>query len=350
MHTRLSTVLAVAALAAPGLHAQVERDHGRQHDGAGELRLVAVGETDWPLTSRRDNWLHPEGLRGIEVVGDAALEVTVGARLGDHGLKLRRDEEHGRQVLDVDDALRKAWTEHGRLSLSVQGREDRPRRYELRAIPSGLPPAADCGRVTLVQRHEAALPGSNGWLLLSIDDITRRQTLTGLRTAEGEVIVDTVSLGAGDEVAFRFAGKRYVLRLAKLVNLLIGDDWAEFELREHGVSERWKIDRLLAWLEHEEGVRFVREGKEYDGRRAAQHLRTKYEAAKDRVTTLEAFLTDIAAKSSTTGNAYRVRVSDDETVGAEAWFRDHLGEALAPPKEAAGTPGTGVQRGFREGR
>lgn len=85
-------------------------------------------------------------------------------------------------------------------------------------------------RITVIQRRSKAIPGSNKTITVRLGDITQRQVLTTVRGFLGEPIVDTVSLREGDVVPLQLSGARYYLKLVELRNLVIGDDFAVFEV------------------------------------------------------------------------------------------------------------------------
>ncbi len=85
-------------------------------------------------------------------------------------------------------------------------------------------------RITVIQRQIKAIPGSNKTITVRLGDITQRQVLTSVHGFLGETIVDTVSLREGDVVPLQLSGNRYYLRLVELRNLVIGDDFAVFEV------------------------------------------------------------------------------------------------------------------------
>jgi uncharacterized short protein YbdD (DUF466 family) len=71
-------------------------------------------------------------------------------------------------------------------------------------------------------------------------------------------------------------------------------------------------------------VTFLRNGGEYDARKAADHLRLKLKTAGDQVKTAEEFIRLCGSKSSVSGEAYRIRFPDGTTLDAEAFFRKRL--------------------------
>ena len=103
-----------------------------------------------------------------------------------------------------------------------------------------------------------------------------------------------------------------------ILALVIGDTFAQ-ESREAD-----KIQYLISSVEALKGAKFIRNGKAYDARKAADHLRLKLKAAGDRVKTAEDFIRLCASKSSFSGEPYRIRFSDGVTMEAEVYFRNRL--------------------------
>jgi len=89
-------------------------------------------------------------------------------------------------------------------------------------------------------------------------------------------------------------------------------------------SEASRILYLISSVETLEGARFIRNGSEYDGQSAANHLRRKLRAAGDKVRTAEDFIELCASRSSMTGEPYLIRLPGGSTVKAEAFFRERL--------------------------
>jgi hypothetical protein len=112
--------------------------------------------------------------------------------------------------------------------------------------------------------------------------------------------------------------KKIPIGFLVLFALVIGDTFAQ-ESREAD-----KIQYLISSIEALNGAKFIRNGKAYDARRAADHLRLKLKAAGDRVKTAEDFIRLCASKSSISGEPYRIRFSDGSTVEAEVYFRNIL--------------------------
>ena len=103
-------------------------------------------------------------------------------------------------------------------------------------------------------------------------------------------------------------------------------------------GEGARIQYLISSVETLEGAKFLRNGREYDARTAADHLRLKLRVAGDQVKTADDFIRLCASKSSISGESYRIRFSDGTTVDAEVFFRNRL--AVRPVEGIATTDAT----------
>jgi hypothetical protein len=72
-------------------------------------------------------------------------------------------------------------------------------------------------------------------------------------------------------------------------------------------AEEARIKALISHVESLDHAKFVRNGKEYDAKSAAEFLRRKWEANRKSVHTAADFITTVATKSSTTGKPYLIR-------------------------------------------
>ena len=99
-------------------------------------------------------------------------------------------------------------------------------------------------------------------------------------------------------------------------------------------GEAAKIRYLIGSVEALQGVAFIRNGEEYDAKKAADHLRLKLKMAGERVKTAEDFIRLCGSKSSVSGEAYRMRLPDGTVMNAETFFRERLKAFVAgkPPR------------------
>jgi hypothetical protein len=112
--------------------------------------------------------------------------------------------------------------------------------------------------------------------------------------------------------------KRSLLWLPVLLCLLAGSAPAQDS------GEAARIRYLIESVETLQGATFIRNGGEYDAKKAADHLRLKLKAAGDRVKTAEDFIRLCGSKSSLSGEAYRIRFSDGTALDTETFFRNRL--------------------------
>jgi hypothetical protein len=275
------------------------------------------------------HWLSPDEVERIDVeAGDA--RVAVEATLGTTDCPFTR---HGERTfrLELDAGKRAAWQAAGELVVVVRAGGD-DETFRFRAIPDRLELERDVEEFAVAQRTAAEIPGTRGWLRVRIDDVTGGQVLLRVDTATGMPVVPRRSARDGDHVEVALGRERAVLHLRRLVNLLIGDDHAEFAVMPAARFAQSRIDALLARIAASDAV-FVREGRDHTGAEAAALLRAKLAAWPGREPpTLD--VDEIASRSSTTGNDYEVRLATGARVPARQWLLAEL-EAMRPRPGAA---------------
>jgi hypothetical protein len=86
-----------------------------------------------------------------------------------------------------------------------------------------------------------------------------------------------------------------------------------------------EIDYLLALI-GESGCEFYRNGTWYDSKRAADHLRSKFDllAGRDQIETAEDFIEKAATSSSMSGQQYKIRCGGAAPVTTREWLLDAL--------------------------
>lgn len=90
--------------------------------------------------------------------------------------------------------------------------------------------------------------------------------------------------------------------------------------------EQARIDFLIHGVETTSGVKFIRNGTEYDGAAAAKHLRMKLNYGGERLKTAEDFVKYCATESSMTHQKYKIRGTDGTTTDSAAYFEARLRE------------------------
>lgn len=89
-------------------------------------------------------------------------------------------------------------------------------------------------------------------------------------------------------------------------------------------AEQARIDRLIEAVGQNRQARFIRNGTEYEAADAAAFLHRKLDAFGSRVKTVHDFIEQIASKSTTTGEIYKVRLSDGHVVTSADFLRGEL--------------------------
>src|ERR1700694_3900379 len=105
--------------------------------------------------------------------------------------------------------------------------------------------------------------------------------------------------------------KNLVLKIIIILAIIAGTASAQDQI------EKKKIDFLIASVEGLQGAKFIRNGTEYNGKEAADHLRLKYKSAGDRVKTADDFIRLCASKSSMSGKPYKIKYSDGKIINSE---------------------------------
>lgn len=84
------------------------------------------------------------------------------------------------------------------------------------------------------------------------------------------------------------------------------------------MTETAKIEHLIRYVATLDGAVFVRNGTDYTPKDAAEHMRSKLQAAGRQITTAKQFIDLAASRSSLTGQEYRVRLKEGKTVTSQS--------------------------------
>jgi hypothetical protein len=189
---------------------------------------------------------------------------------------------------------------------------------------SGLPLT-----MTLMQRSTSQVPGADGVLSITLDDITRGQGMITILGRDGAAIAGPLSMKVEDTLAFEFGGVKYTVRINALNNSLVGEDFAEIVLdcpARNKLTEKEKIEKLISAIEALEGASFVRNGQSYSTDEAITHLRRKMESAGQQIKTVQDFIEQLASKSSLTGDEYMIRMPNGQAIKASDFLTQELGK------------------------
>jgi hypothetical protein len=84
-------------------------------------------------------------------------------------------------------------------------------------------------------------------------------------------------------------------------------------------AEQARIDWLLAEIRGCDAI-FIRNGKPYDGKQAASHLKSKLWWAGKRIQTAREFITGVASHSEESGKPYEIQRKDGTREPLEKWL------------------------------
>jgi hypothetical protein len=88
-------------------------------------------------------------------------------------------------------------------------------------------------------------------------------------------------------------------------------------------EEQAKIDWLLAEMKNADAI-FIRNGKEYNGEKAASHVKSKLWFAGKRVQTVREFIVGVASFSEETGKPYEICFKNGTQGPLEMWLLERL--------------------------
>ena len=91
-------------------------------------------------------------------------------------------------------------------------------------------------------------------------------------------------------------------------------------------NEQQKIDYLINSVSTMQGAVFIRNGTQYDGKKAAEHLRKKLDYAGEKIKTANEFIDQCATASWLSKRRYSIRFSDGHTRDSAAYFHSKLKE------------------------
>ncbi len=89
-------------------------------------------------------------------------------------------------------------------------------------------------------------------------------------------------------------------------------------------DEKARIEGLITHLAGLKNAGFIRNGKSYDAKDAAEFLRRKWQAKEKEIKTAEQFIEKVATFSGTTGRPYKIRFSDGREVKCGDYLKQQL--------------------------
>jgi len=303
---------------------------GNADDAKVRCLVRAANGTTTIVEAGTSAWLDPATVERIDLQGAGARQSACVARIGEIELPLSRRAEQGIWVLEGGPTLRERLQDEGAIEIEAR-LGSHSAVFAFAVVPGKLPLRDGRAQFVVQQRKSANVPGSNGWLVVHIDDITMGGVLLDVATADGKTVVPQQIVHEREAIEFALADERYVLVIEKLRNLLIGDDHAELRVERAAGFQQDLIALLIRAVGTSEDV-FVREGKDYPGAAAMQFLIARLGSHRGKAPTVDEFMDTMASQSSRTGEPYEVRRKDGTTVTMREWLQQARRELEAPAK------------------
>lgn len=115
------------------------------------------------------------------------------------------------------------------------------------------------------------------------------------------------------------------MKLLSIIVLFLLSFSITFGQTKHISTESEKIKFLLNELDKPgSNLKFIRNGDEFTGKEAKEHMEKKLKYAGDKIKTVDDFINHIATKSYITGNLYYVKLPDGTKIESAKWLRDAL--------------------------
>ena len=111
-----------------------------------------------------------------------------------------------------------------------------------------------------------------------------------------------------------------MIAIAMLFALLVLPTFAQQDVEQKKIT--YLIDSVAAL----QSATFIRNGSEYDAKRAADHMRLKLRFSGNRVKTAEDFITYCGTSSSMSGVKYTIRFRDGRVVDSATFLLGKLAE------------------------
>jgi len=146
------------------------------------------------------------------------------------------DGEKARLEVDADIAntIRRART--AKVAYVLEGSRKRA-VVELKVAPEQLDLPGEAGEITLAEYESGTVPGSEGYLIVSVGNIGGHRTLLSLRGADGRPFIRQTPVTLNSRKAFEYGKTRYVVEVKLLSQSVFGEDFAVLAIKKELVPE-----------------------------------------------------------------------------------------------------------------
>ena len=178
-----------------------------------------------------DGYLSTKIISGVQPDGNVILNLnqnlTFQLKLG--GLTVREAEKSIRDFLITKVETPKVTVQ---LYTIKKTEQDPPDVIEPKGRAPSLNLPSKSVEMTIMQREEQAIPGSDGSVRIRLGDITDGQVFISVVTADKDFLLQRTSISQGDNAGFSVGKKQYAIHVKELRNILIGQDFAKLIVSE----------------------------------------------------------------------------------------------------------------------
>lgn len=194
----------------------------------------------------------------------------------------------------------------------------------------------------LAQRTSATLPGTSGQISVGLGDITGGRVDVSVWHGDETTAITKMRMKAGNHLPITVGEHQRLLRLDRIENALVGEDYATLSIIEARPVAQTEHDKILRWMRAVEGLdgaKFIRNGSPHTPAETAKHLRKKLDAAGDWVRTAYDFLDGVASRSSLSGESHLVEYPDGRRIPAADCLRAELARIESGTGQGRKQPG-----------
>jgi len=180
----------------------------------------------------------------------------------------------------------------------------------LRAIPASLDLKQQSAKFTVYQRSLAWIPGAKDYYCLSLGDITAGQVLISISTADDKRVLERQSLRQGGTVNLTIGKVEYEILLSEMVNMLIGNDYAIFEIARKGFFLNRRVEKVIERVRNTD-LTIFRDDAKIEAGKLAEEIERTWKSKKDQIETYEQFVKKVLELEVKTGGITVERVAQD---------------------------------------
>ena len=191
--------------------------------------LLALGWTE--SSARPGPWLAPDHTKKVWFSCRAGAEATFSSG-GRRWRMMRAGEDEAsldvtKEIAETVRGAHGASVEYVVIDSGARGKID------MRVPPAALTLEEGANSVTIAENGTASVPGSDGYLEVSVGRIGGYQTLLALKGGDGRVFIRRTAVTRAFREPFEYGDKRYDLVVTRIVQSVFGEDFIVVAFEPH---------------------------------------------------------------------------------------------------------------------